>query len=206
MFPKARAWSGAEGPVQERRHLAGDRHRRAGDSDCRHIGKVWPARPSSKSRAWWMCPLAPPLPRPAANDELMREVEAWIEAEMRRLDPEAYPAEPQPWPRPHPGRQRRLNSRRATLPCASTPHNATRRCPPLTAPAHGVAARGGWQPVMKRLVQLAWIFDARRGAWHSATARRFACPPAQRHSAQRAWPSGLKPKCLQAHPQSAASS
>jgi 1-acyl-sn-glycerol-3-phosphate acyltransferase len=25
-------------------------------------------------------------------DELMREVEAWIEAEMRRLDPEAYPA------------------------------------------------------------------------------------------------------------------
>jgi 1-acyl-sn-glycerol-3-phosphate acyltransferase len=23
-------------------------------------------------------------------DELMREVEAWIEAEMRRLDPEAY--------------------------------------------------------------------------------------------------------------------
>jgi 1-acyl-sn-glycerol-3-phosphate acyltransferase len=25
-------------------------------------------------------------------DELMREVEAWIEAEMRRLDPEAYAA------------------------------------------------------------------------------------------------------------------
>jgi len=25
-------------------------------------------------------------------DELMREIEAWIEAEMRRLDPEAYPA------------------------------------------------------------------------------------------------------------------
>ena len=24
------------------------------------------------------------------SDELMREVEAWIEAEMRRLDPEAY--------------------------------------------------------------------------------------------------------------------
>jgi len=24
----------------------------------------------------------------------MREVEAWIEAEMRRLDPEAYPAAP----------------------------------------------------------------------------------------------------------------
>ncbi len=28
-------------------------------------------------------------PRP---DELMREVETWIEAEMRRLDPEAYAA------------------------------------------------------------------------------------------------------------------
>jgi 1-acyl-sn-glycerol-3-phosphate acyltransferase len=27
-------------------------------------------------------------------DELMREVEGWIEAEMRRLDPEAYPATP----------------------------------------------------------------------------------------------------------------
>ena len=26
------------------------------------------------------------------HDELMREVEAWIEAEMRRLDPDAYPA------------------------------------------------------------------------------------------------------------------
>ena len=37
------------------------------------------------------------------------------------------------------GRQRRLISLHATLPCASTPHNATRRCPPLTAPAHGVA-------------------------------------------------------------------
>jgi 1-acyl-sn-glycerol-3-phosphate acyltransferase len=27
-------------------------------------------------------------------DELMRQVEAWIEAEMRRLDPEAYAASP----------------------------------------------------------------------------------------------------------------
>jgi 1-acyl-sn-glycerol-3-phosphate acyltransferase len=25
--------------------------------------------------------------------ELMREVESWIEAEMRRLDPDAYPAQ-----------------------------------------------------------------------------------------------------------------
>ena len=37
-------------------------------------------------------------------DELMREVEAWIEAEMRRLDPEAYaaPAAPVPAPAPTP--------------------------------------------------------------------------------------------------------
>ena len=27
-------------------------------------------------------------------DEMMREVEAWIEAEMRRLDPDAYPPKP----------------------------------------------------------------------------------------------------------------
>jgi 1-acyl-sn-glycerol-3-phosphate acyltransferase len=36
-------------------------------------------------------------PIPAAGrspDELMREVETWIEAEMRRLDPEAYAANP----------------------------------------------------------------------------------------------------------------
>ena len=37
--PKARAWSAGKGPVQERRHPAGHRHRRAGDSDCRHIGQ-----------------------------------------------------------------------------------------------------------------------------------------------------------------------
>jgi 1-acyl-sn-glycerol-3-phosphate acyltransferase len=29
-------------------------------------------------------------------DELMREVQAWIEAEMRRLDPEAYAADSVP--------------------------------------------------------------------------------------------------------------
>jgi 1-acyl-sn-glycerol-3-phosphate acyltransferase len=29
-------------------------------------------------------------------DELMREVQGWIEAEMRRLDPQAYPASPPP--------------------------------------------------------------------------------------------------------------
>jgi 1-acyl-sn-glycerol-3-phosphate acyltransferase len=33
-------------------------------------------------------------------DELMREVEAWIEAEMRRLDPEAYPMSAHGQPNP----------------------------------------------------------------------------------------------------------
>jgi 1-acyl-sn-glycerol-3-phosphate acyltransferase len=40
-----------------------------------------------------------PIPQRAAKpDELMREVEAWIEAEMRRLDPEAYPLVPSSTP------------------------------------------------------------------------------------------------------------
>ena len=44
-------------------------------------------------------------PIPSAGrqaDELMREVEDWIEAEMRRLDPEAYPAGPAPAAAPAP--------------------------------------------------------------------------------------------------------
>jgi 1-acyl-sn-glycerol-3-phosphate acyltransferase len=37
--------------------------------------------------------IGPPIPSLSREpDELMREVEAWIEAEMRRLDPEAYPS------------------------------------------------------------------------------------------------------------------
>jgi 1-acyl-sn-glycerol-3-phosphate acyltransferase len=36
--------------------------------------------------------IGPPIPAQGREaEELMREVEAWIEAEMRRLDPEAYP-------------------------------------------------------------------------------------------------------------------
>jgi 1-acyl-sn-glycerol-3-phosphate acyltransferase len=35
--------------------------------------------------------IAPPIPSAGRRpDELMKEVEGWIEAEMRRLDPEAY--------------------------------------------------------------------------------------------------------------------
>ena len=36
--------------------------------------------------------IGPPMPSAGRDpEELMREVEAWIEAEMRRIDPEAYP-------------------------------------------------------------------------------------------------------------------
>jgi 1-acyl-sn-glycerol-3-phosphate acyltransferase len=41
---------------------------------------------------------APISPQGREADELMREVETWIEAEMRRLDPEAYAAVPAPKP------------------------------------------------------------------------------------------------------------
>jgi 1-acyl-sn-glycerol-3-phosphate acyltransferase len=54
--------------------------------------------------------IGPPIPSTGREpDELMREVEAWIEAEMRRLDPEAYP----------PG-----DAAPAAQPRAATPHGA----------------------------------------------------------------------------------
>lgn len=41
--------------------------------------------------------VGPPMPSQGRTpDELMREVEQWIEAEMRRLDPQAYPPRPTP--------------------------------------------------------------------------------------------------------------
>jgi len=39
------------------------------------------------------------------SDELMREVEAWIEGEMRRLDPEAYPPDASPKPAAQPAQR-----------------------------------------------------------------------------------------------------
>jgi 1-acyl-sn-glycerol-3-phosphate acyltransferase len=56
-------------------------------------GRCWPRR------SFWFIPGridvsigAPIPPEGRAADELMREVEGWIEAEMRRIDPDAYPA------------------------------------------------------------------------------------------------------------------
>jgi hypothetical protein len=53
---------------------------------------------STGSKAYGVAVVPVSIGRPIASagrqpDELMREVEAWIEAEMRRLDPEAYGAE-----------------------------------------------------------------------------------------------------------------
>ena len=55
--------------------------------------KVWPRKAFIKRPGVVDVSIGKPIPSVGRQpDELMREVEAWIEAEMRRLDPEAYPA------------------------------------------------------------------------------------------------------------------
>ena len=55
--------------------------------------KVWPRKAFIKRPGVVEVSIGKPIPSVGRQpDELMREVEAWIEAEMRRLDPEAYPA------------------------------------------------------------------------------------------------------------------
>ncbi len=54
-------------------------------------GKVWPRKAFIKRPGIVDVSIGRPIPSIGRRpDELMREVEAWIEAEMRRLDPEAY--------------------------------------------------------------------------------------------------------------------
>ena len=53
--------------------------------------KVWPRKAFIKRPGVVDVSIGQPIPTAGRqSDELMREVEAWIEAEMRRLDPEAY--------------------------------------------------------------------------------------------------------------------
>jgi 1-acyl-sn-glycerol-3-phosphate acyltransferase len=53
--------------------------------------KVWPRKAFIKRPGVVDVSIGQPIPTAGRQaDELMREVEAWIEAEMRRLDPEAY--------------------------------------------------------------------------------------------------------------------
>jgi len=54
-------------------------------------GKVWPRRAFIKRPGVVDVSIGRPISSSARHpDELMREVEGWIESEMRRLDPEAY--------------------------------------------------------------------------------------------------------------------
>ena len=53
--------------------------------------KVWPRKAFVKRPGVVDVSIGPPIPSAGREaDELMREVEHWIEAEMRRLDPQAY--------------------------------------------------------------------------------------------------------------------
>ena len=53
--------------------------------------KCWPRKAFIKTPGTVEFSIGPAIPSEGREpDELMREVEAWIEAEMRRLDPEAY--------------------------------------------------------------------------------------------------------------------
>ncbi len=55
--------------------------------------KVWPRRAFVKRPGTVDVSIGPPITSAGRGaDELMREVQNWIEAEMRRLDPEAYPS------------------------------------------------------------------------------------------------------------------
>ncbi|ROZ68963.1 1-acyl-sn-glycerol-3-phosphate acyltransferase [Ramlibacter sp. WS9] len=54
--------------------------------------KVWPRKAFIKRPGLVDVSIGKPIASQGRSpDELMREAEAWIEAEMRRLDPEAYP-------------------------------------------------------------------------------------------------------------------
>jgi 1-acyl-sn-glycerol-3-phosphate acyltransferase len=54
---------------------------------------VWPRKAFIKRPGLVTVSIGKPIPSQGRRaDELMAEVEAWIEAEMRRLDPQAYTA------------------------------------------------------------------------------------------------------------------
>ncbi|KAB7613546.1 1-acyl-sn-glycerol-3-phosphate acyltransferase, partial [Verminephrobacter sp. Larva24] len=55
--------------------------------------RVWPPRAFIKRPGVVQVSIGKPIASTGRrSDELMREVQTWIEAEMRRLDPDAYPA------------------------------------------------------------------------------------------------------------------
>lgn len=59
-------------------------------------GRCWPRGQFVKTPGVVTVSVGPLMPSQGRDPkELMREVEAWIEAEMRRIDPQAYPAQPE---------------------------------------------------------------------------------------------------------------
>jgi 1-acyl-sn-glycerol-3-phosphate acyltransferase len=57
--------------------------------------RVWPRKAFVKYPGLVDVSIGPAIASAGRSpDEMMREVEAWIEVEMRRLDPDAYPPQP----------------------------------------------------------------------------------------------------------------
>ena len=57
--------------------------------------RVWPKKPFTKKPGIVDVSIGPQIsPEGLTQDELMQKVQDWIEAEMQRLDPEAYPPKP----------------------------------------------------------------------------------------------------------------
>jgi 1-acyl-sn-glycerol-3-phosphate acyltransferase len=69
-------------------------HGRAAHQGGSASSLCWPRKAFIKRPGIVDVSIGKPIPSEGREaDELMREVEAWIEAEMRRLDPEAYTKE-----------------------------------------------------------------------------------------------------------------
>ena len=97
-------------------------------------------------------------------DELMREVEAWIEAEMRRLDPEAYPGERARIGNAPSWRPGRLAASAASLRADAPARSPSRRA--TVGPPHA-AGEPPRRPRGPRIaIALPWLRVARAPAQH----------------------------------------
>ena len=92
--PGARASRAAGRPaIQSGRHAAGRHDRPPGGADRRQFGALLAAQRALLRPGVVDVVIGTPIASTGRQaDELMREVEAWIEGQMRRLDPEAYAA------------------------------------------------------------------------------------------------------------------
>jgi 1-acyl-sn-glycerol-3-phosphate acyltransferase len=89
---RARARLGpGEAALQERRRPSGRGNRRMGIPMAVNSGRLWPRNSFLKYPGMITISIGAPIP--SANktaDMLNQEVETWIEAEMRRIDPDSY--------------------------------------------------------------------------------------------------------------------